>query len=126
MGSWRARVNHAVAPVFTQAAFPQPGSGFVSRSVEAGNLASMAAGRTGRRTSSPPQLGQRPPGRRVDAQSAQKVHSNEQIKASAASGGRSLSQHSQLGLSVSIFIAPPVRASLVEHYSVTPSSASSY
>ena len=33
---------------------------------------------------------------------AQKVHSNEQIRASGASGGRPLSQHSQLGLSVSI------------------------
>ena len=33
---------------------------FVTRSVDAGYLASLAAGRTGRRTSSPPQLGQRP------------------------------------------------------------------
>jgi hypothetical protein len=44
------------------------------RVVEAGCLASLAAGRIGRRTSSPPQLGQTPL-RRFSAQSAQKVHS---------------------------------------------------
>jgi hypothetical protein len=48
-------------------------------------------------------LGQRPPARRAVAQSAQNVHSKVQIRASAASGGRSLSQHSQLGLSFNIF-----------------------
>jgi hypothetical protein len=85
-----------------QAAFPHPACGFATRSVDAGYLASMATGRTGRRTSSPPQLGQRPPGRRWAAQSVQKVHSKEQIRASGASGGKSLSQHSQLGLSFSI------------------------
>ena len=88
------------------AALPHPACGFVTRSVEAGYFASIAGGRTGRRTSSPPQLGQRPPGRRLAAQSAQKVHSNEQIRASAASGGKSLSQHSQLGLSLSILRTP--------------------
>jgi len=38
----------------------------------------------------------------VSAQVAQKVHSKEQILASADSGGRSLLQHSQLGLRASI------------------------
>jgi hypothetical protein len=50
----------------------------------------------------PGQLGQRPPGSRFAAQSAQNVHSKEQMRASAASAGKSLSQHSQLGLSWSI------------------------
>jgi hypothetical protein len=68
------------------------------RSVEAGNLASFSLGRIGRRSNSPPQFGQRPPSR-VSAHVLQKVHSNEQITASIDSGGRSLSQHSQLGLS---------------------------
>ena len=36
------------------------------------------------------------------AQSAQNVHSNEQIRASAAAGGRSLSQHSQPGRNASM------------------------
>jgi hypothetical protein len=49
--------------------------GFSTRLVEAGCFASMAAGRMGRRSSSPPQLGQTPPRRRVATQSAQKVHS---------------------------------------------------
>jgi hypothetical protein len=62
----------------------------------------LSAGRTGRRTNSPPQLGQRPPGRRSAAHAAQEVHSNEQISASGASGGKSLPQHSQFGLSSSI------------------------
>ncbi len=47
---------------------------------------------------SPPQLGHMPLSR-VSTHSAQKVHSNEQIRASALSGGRSRSQHSQLGRS---------------------------
>jgi hypothetical protein len=49
----------------------------------------------GRCTSSPPQLGQRP--RSFRAQSTQKVHSKEQIRASGESGGKSRSQHSQPG-----------------------------
>src|SRR2546423_15513343 len=71
------------------------------RSVEAGNLASLSAGRTGRRTSSPPQFGQRPCST-PSAQPLQKVHSNEHIIASRESGGRSRSQHSQFGRSASI------------------------
>src|SRR5207302_3657720 len=72
-----------------------------TRSVDAGYLASMATGRTGRRSNSPPQFGHRPPGRRVDAQAVQNVHSNEQISALTELGGRFLSQHSQFGLSFS-------------------------
>jgi hypothetical protein len=69
--------------------------------VDAGYFASMAAGRIGRREKSPPQFGQTPP-KTVSAQFAQNVHSKVQIIASAASGGRSRSQHSQFGLSSSI------------------------
>jgi hypothetical protein len=64
------------------------------RIVEAGNFASFSAGLIGRRTSSPPQFGHRPPST-VAAQWLQKVHSKEQIRASVESTGRSLSQHSQ-------------------------------
>src|ERR1700690_1679591 len=60
-----------------QAAVAQP-PGFTLRAVPAGNLASFSAGRTGRRTSSPPQLGQRPCST-VSAQCRQNVHSKEQI-----------------------------------------------
>ena len=49
----------------------------------------------------PPQFGQTPPST-SSTQSAQKVHSKVQIIASRASGGRSLSQHSQLGRSSSM------------------------
>src|SRR6185503_10673788 len=77
---------------------------------------------TGRRTSSPPQLGQRQPGRRLATQSAQKVHSNVQIMASAASGARSLSQHSQLGLSFSI-VVPRVDTAAAERSMVARGNA---
>jgi hypothetical protein len=69
-----------------------------TRSAEAGYLASFSAGRRGRASSSPPQLGHRP-WSRVSAQERQKVHSNEQIIASPDVGGRSRLQHSQLGRS---------------------------
>jgi len=72
-----------------------------TRSREAGNLASFAAGRTGRRSNSPPQFGQRPL-RTPSAQERQNVHSNEQIIASCESGGKSISQHSQPGFSKSM------------------------
>lgn len=81
---------------YAASAGPQP-SAFRTRLVDAGYFASKAAGRTGRRTNSPPQLGQTPP-RTVVTQSAQNVHSKVQIIASGLSGGRSRSQHSQLGL----------------------------
>jgi hypothetical protein len=61
------------------------------------------AGRIGRRTSSPSQLGHLPEKTR-SAQSAQKVHSKVQIIASVEAGGRLLSQHSQLGRRSSIVI----------------------
>jgi hypothetical protein len=75
----------------------------VNRSVDAGYFESSLAGRIGRRSNSPPQLGQTL-SNRVAAQSLQKVHSKEQIIASRESGGKSLSQHSQLGFSLSIII----------------------
>ena len=74
----------------------------ITRRVEAGCLASAAIGRLGRCTSSPPQFGQAPS---LLAQSAQNVHSNVQMRASSDSGGRSRSQHSQLGLSSSMVSA---------------------
>jgi hypothetical protein len=74
------------------------------RVAEAGNFASFSAGRIGRRTSSPPQFGQRPCST-VSAQVLQKVHSNEHMRASVDSGGRSLSQHSQLGRSSSMALS---------------------
>jgi hypothetical protein len=64
---------------------------------EAGNFSNAAAGRTGRRTSSPPQFGHFP-ARTFSAQCAQNVHSNEQIRARIEWGGKSTLQHSQLGL----------------------------
>jgi hypothetical protein len=76
-----------------------------TRCREAGNFSSFAAGRTGRRTSSPPQLGHRPLST-PSAQERQNVHSNEQITASGESGGKSMSQHSQPGLSKSIVGSP--------------------
>jgi len=89
-----------------QAAAVQP-SGLKTRSVEAGNLTSLSAGRRGRETSSPPQLGHMPPLSRFFTQSTQKVHSNVQMRASGESPGRSLLQHSQLGRSssMSVFLA---------------------
>lgn len=70
------------------------------RFVEAGLFANFAAGRLGRDTSSPPQFGQAPRST-PSAHETQNVHSNEQILASVDSGGKSLSQHSQFGLSSS-------------------------
>src|SRR5436190_10781854 len=72
--------------------------------MEEGKRASMAAGRIGRATRFPLQFGQVPPSR-VSTQSAQKVHSKVQMRASGLSGGRSRSQHSQLGrrLSMGVF-----------------------
>jgi hypothetical protein len=72
-------------------------SGFVTRWVEAGYRSNASAGLTGRACNSPPQFGHRLPNV-VSTQSRQNVHSNVQIIALRASGGRSLSQHSQFGL----------------------------
>jgi hypothetical protein len=79
------------------ACLPQP-SGLKIRSVEAGYFTNFSAGRRGRATSSPPQLGHRPSSTPY-AHERQNVHSNEQIRASDDSGGRSTLQHSQLGRS---------------------------
>ena len=74
------------------------------RDFAGGLLASLLNGRRGRTSSSPPQLGHLPP-RTLSAQMLQNVHSNEQIRASLESGGRSLSQHSQPGRSSSIEVS---------------------
>jgi hypothetical protein len=79
-----------------------------TRSVEGGNFASFAAGRLGRATSSPPQFGHTPCSLSV-AQSTQNVHSNVQMRASALSGGKSLSQHSQPGRSWSMIASFALR-----------------
>ena len=68
-------------------------------------LRQLSAGRSGRRTSSPPQFGQRPRST-PSAQSTQNVHSKEQMRAARLSGGRSRSQHSQFGRSSSMLLAP--------------------
>ena len=91
--SWRA------ITLFGCATSAQP-CGLKMRRVDGGFFASFESGRIGRCTKLPPQFGRRPPSL-LSAQSRQKVHSNEQITASAA-GGKSLSQHSQLGRSSSI------------------------
>ncbi|CDS49275.1 hypothetical protein [Polaromonas sp. CG9_12] len=76
-----------------------------TRSVEAGCLASLSAGRRGRATSSPPQL-EHMPANRVLAQSLQKVHSKLHMRASGDAAGRSRLQHSQLGRSWSMGRVP--------------------
>lgn len=73
----------------------------MNRIVDAGLFSKSLADRIGLRTCSPPQLGQMLL-KWLSEHSAQKVHSNEQILASLALGGRSLSQHSQFGLGISI------------------------
>ncbi|MBX9822801.1 MAG: enoyl-CoA hydratase/isomerase family protein [Afipia birgiae] len=65
----------------------------------------MAAGLIGRGTKFPPQFGHTLPNT-VSAQVTQNVHSNVQITASVLSGGKSLSQHSQFGLSFIISLFP--------------------
>jgi hypothetical protein len=96
-------MERARVPMAYVVAGAQP-SCLTTRTVDAGNFASLSAGRVGRATSSPPQFGQRRPSI-VSVQSRQKVHSKLQIIASAASGSRSLLQHSQFGLSSSISIS---------------------
>jgi hypothetical protein len=71
------------------------------RCVDGGFFANSQAGRTGRGVKLPPQFGQTPLSL-LSTQSRQNVHSNVQIIASVADGGKSLSQHSQLGRSSSI------------------------
>jgi hypothetical protein len=77
---------------------------FSIRFVEAGCFARSRTARVGRGLSAPLQLGQcffSTP----CAQSAQNVHSKEQIRASGESGGRSASQHSQFGRISNIVIS---------------------
>jgi len=81
---------------FAIQALAQP-CAFAARCVVAGNFSSSLASRVGRRINVPPQFGHTPFNTRV-AQSSQNVHSNEQIVACADDGGKSRSQHSQLGL----------------------------
>jgi len=69
-------------------------------------------GRTGRGENPPPQFGQTLESL-VSTQSAQKVHSYEQIRASSAVGGRSLSQYSQFGRSCSAMADHPVGAPIM-------------
>jgi hypothetical protein len=69
--------------------------------VLAGYFASAAPALMGRRTNSPPQLGQAPSST-LSAQPAQNVHSKLQIRALVLSAGKSQSQTPQLGLSCSI------------------------
>ena len=95
------RTAFAYAPVSS----PRQPSGFRIRLVVAGCLVKSSAGRTGRRTSSPPQLGQTKL-RRVWQHCRQNVHSNVHTYASSDSGGRSRSQHSHPGLSSKAIIAP--------------------
>jgi hypothetical protein len=87
-------------------------SGLKTRTVDDGFASSFDAGRRGRGSNSPPQFGHLP-FRRRSAQVAQNVHSNEQIRASGDSGGRSTSQHSQEGRSSSIRV-PVVAAMALE------------
>ncbi len=75
-------------------------AGLKTRSVLGGHASSSEAGRTGRRTNSPPQLGH--VSFMAATQSAQNVHSKVQIRASRLAGGKSMSQRSQPGRSCSI------------------------
>ena len=74
---------------------------FNTRLVDAGLFFNAARGLIGRLTKLPPQLGHwlfKTP----STQLAQNVHSKVHIRASVDSGGKSLSQHSQLGLNSNI------------------------
>jgi hypothetical protein len=87
----------------------------VNRFVEAGLDARSALGRIGRSTKFPLQFGQMLLNL-SSAHSAQKVHSKVHIRASVAEGGRSLSQHSQLGFRASIIVSPVFFTRLTKSY----------
>src|SRR6185437_7911922 len=96
-------------------AAPPQAAGWKTRRVDGGLAASFSAGRIGRGAKLPPQFGHMPLSL-VSTQPRQNVHSNVQIIASVAAGGRSLPQHSQLGRSSSIAsscLSRPLRARLV-------------
>src|SRR5215831_12049616 len=84
-----------------------------TRLLEGGRFATESPGRhsvarrIGRGTKPPPQFGQTLKST-LSTQSAQNVHSYEQIRAIVDAGGRSLSQHSQFGRSSSA-ITPTFR-----------------
>jgi hypothetical protein len=73
--------------------------------VEAGYFPNLATGRMGRGTRLPPQFGHSL-FNMPSTQSWQKVHSKLQIMACSESGGKSRSQHSQLGLISNMFFDP--------------------
>ena len=75
--------------------------GLKTRSIEAGLFNNVASGLRGLTTNSPPQLGHTPPNV-CCAQSVQKVHSNEKMRACVLPAGRSQLQQSQLGRSFSM------------------------
>lgn len=76
-----------------------------TRLVEDGLLSNFSLGRIGLGENPPPQLGQTL-FKRFSTHCLQNVHSKVQMQASVDSGGRSLSQYSQLGLSSNILYAP--------------------
>ena len=81
-----------------------------TRLVEGGRFATESpgchsVGRIGRGTKPPPQFGQTLKST-LSTQSAQNVHSYEQMRAIVDAGGRSLSQHSQFGRSSSAISHP--------------------
>jgi hypothetical protein len=86
-----------------------------TRRVDDGRLASDTpglhsfTGRRGRGTNPPPQLGQTLC-KMVSTQSAQNVHSKLHIRAEVEDGGRSRSQHSQLGRSSRAIVASPFKS----------------
>jgi hypothetical protein len=87
-------------------------AGLNTRRLAGGLLMSFAAGRIGRGAKLPPQFGQTPLSL-LSTQSRQNVHSKVQIIASAAEGGKSLSQHSQLGRNSSMACALPYARALM-------------
>jgi hypothetical protein len=82
----------------------QIGVGDVIRIVDAGYFLSQRRGLRGLGESSPAQLGQIPASL-FTQHCAQNVHSKLQIIASAESAGKSIPQHSQLGLSCNMNIS---------------------
>ena len=74
---------------------------FSTRFVDGGFLSNLSAGRIGLRVKFPPQFGQMFSSF-VTTHSLQKVHSKLHIIALVDSGGRSISQRSQLGFNLSM------------------------
>lgn len=117
-GNIRSMSPDAIA----QVAVAHPPS-FSTRFVKAGYFFSNSADRPGRAVNSPPQFGHRSASTWV-VQYAQNVHSKEQMRATAESGGRSALQHSQLGLSSSMaFLAIGGRVGTVIQTNHEPAGA---